>query len=191
MEEEKTFQPDWEERKNRKHHHHHHSSYSRNSGSHSNSWGGWMKLRDKQAYYGLMFIVICGLGFGAYKVVMMFVNEWRAMPHDDPATEMRVDALRVRKVEEQSALLTSDSLAREFKMDSLQKHVQIDTRPVYRPPKREDKWYITQREWKAIFADYRRWKYERKLAKEQKQREREARKEAKRRAKEEKKQSQQ
>ena len=184
-EEQRTFQPDWEERK--KHHHHHHSSH-RNSENRTNTWGGWLKLHDKQAYYGMMCIVLALLGYGAYRLVMMFVDEWRAMPHDDPTTEMKVDELRIRKVDEQTALLTADSIAKEYNIDSLQKRVQIDTRPVYRPPKKdENKWYITQREWKSIFVDYKRWKYERRLAKELRKREREERREAKRRAREEKK----
>ena len=162
----KTFQPGWGEKKDHHHHHHHHYDY--HSDRHTNTWGGWMKMRDKQAYYGLMLVVIAVLGFGTYKLVMMFVDEWRAMPHDDPATEMKVDELRIRKVDEQTALLAGDSLAREYKVDSIQKQVQIETRPVYRPPRKEDKWYITQREWKEIWKEWKRMRYERKLEKSKK-----------------------
>ena len=105
-----------------------------------------MKMRDKQAYYGMMLIVVAALGFGAYKLVMLFVNEWRAMPHDDPTTEMKVDELRIRKVDEKDALTYSDSLAQALQFDSSQiKKVQIETRAVYRPPKRENEWYITEK----------------------------------------------
>ena len=132
-----------------------------------------MKMRDKQAYYGLMLIVIAVLGFGVYKIVMAFVDEWRAMPHDDPATEMKVDELRIRKVDEQDALLLGDSLSREYNLDSLKRHVQIDTRAPYRPPRKEDKWYITQREWKEIWKEFKRWKYMRKKSKEESQKSKE------------------
>ena len=118
-----------------------------------------MKMRDKQAYYGMMLIVVAALGFGAYKLVMLFVNEWRAMPHDDPTTEMKVDELRIRKVDEKDALTYSDSLAQALQFDSSQiKKVQIETRAVYRPPKRENEWYITEREWKDIWRNIQRWK---------------------------------
>ena len=163
--EDKTYQPGWGEKK---HHHHHYSHHQ--SSRHTNTWGGWMKMRDKQAYYGLMLVVVAVLGFGIYKLVMMFVNEWRAMPHDDPATEMKVDELRIRKVEEQDALLLGDSLTREYNLDSLRRQVQIDTRAPYRPPRKEDKWYITQREWKEIWKEFKRWKYMRKEAKAERER---------------------
>ena len=84
----KTYQPGWEKHKERKHHHHHHH---RRDDQYTNSWGGWMKMRDKQAYYGLMLIVIAVLGFGIYMIVKMYMDEWRAMPHDDPTTERTVD----------------------------------------------------------------------------------------------------
>jgi hypothetical protein len=37
-------------------------------------------------------------------------------------------------------------------------NVQIETRPVYRPPKRENTWYLTKREWKALLKNYRIWR---------------------------------
>lgn len=130
-----------------------------------------MKMRDRQAYYGLMLLVVAILGFGTYKLVMMFVDEWRAMPHDDPTTEINVDELRIRKVDEQDAIVAGDSLAQEYHLDSIKRHVQIETRPVYRPPRREDKWYITQREWKKIFENYRIWRWEQKHDEQQAQKE--------------------
>jgi len=118
-----------------------------------------MKHKDKQAYYGLMLIVVAVLAVGAYKLVMMFVNEWRAMPHDDPATEMNVDALRIRRVEEHDALLAGDSVAQSYQFDSsMIRRVQIDPMHVYRPPRKHDEWYITQREWKDIWENMKRWK---------------------------------
>ena len=160
MGDEKTYQPGWGEPK-KKHHHHHHS-YGHGSDRHTNSMGGWLKLRDKQAYYGLMLVVVAVLGYGTYRLVKMFVDELRAMPNDDPTTEMKVDELRINKADEQDALLLGDSLAQAYNVDSMRKNVQIETRPVYRPPRREDKWYITQREWKRIWADYKVMRWERK-----------------------------
>ena len=154
--EEKTYQPGWGEKKE-KHHHHHHSHHSTN-----NRMGGSLRMRDKQAYIGLMVILAAVLGVGAYKVIKMFADEWRAMPHDDPATEMKVDELRIHKVDEQDALLLGDSLAQAYNVDSLRRTVQIETRPVYRPPRREDKWYITKREWKKIWADWKVMRWEKK-----------------------------
>ena len=123
-------------------------------------------MKDKQAYYGLMFIVLAVLGFGTYKLAKMFWNEWSAMPHDDPATEMAVDELRIRKVDEQDALLLGDSLTQAYQLDSMRRTVQIETRPVYRPPKREDVWYLSKRDWKRIWADYKIMRWERKREKE-------------------------
>ena len=161
----KTFQPGWGEQ-NKKHHHHHHHHHR--SSNYTNSWGGWMKLRDKQAYYGLMLVLILIVGFGTYKLVTFIVNEWRSMPHDDPTTEMKVDELRIHKVEEQDALLYGDSLAQAYQVDSsVIKHVQIETRPVYRPPRKKDEWYLTQREWKAIWKEFEIWRWNRKREKEE------------------------
>jgi hypothetical protein len=151
----KTYQPGWEKHKEHKHHHHHHH---RRDDQYTNSWGGWMKMRDKQAYYGLMLIVIAVLGFGIYMIVKMYMDEWRAMPHDDPTTERTVDELRIHKADERDALLYSDSLSQAYKLDSLKRNVQIETRPVYRPPRKEDTWYITQREWKDIWKRLKIWK---------------------------------
>ena len=169
MDEEKIYQPGWEkhkehERKRRREYDDYDFAYSESRHKHNksdqtNSWGGWMRAHDKQAYYGLMFIVICLLGYGAYLLVMEFVNEWRAMPHDDPTAEMNVDELRIHKVEEQDALLYGDSLAQAYQFDSSTiKKVQIETRSVYRPPRRENEWYITQREWKDIWRNIKRWR---------------------------------
>jgi len=113
---------------------------------------------DKQAYVGLMLVILVVLAFGAFKLVRMIANELRAMPNDDPNMELKVDELRIRKAEEQDAILAGDSLAQLYNIDSMRRQVQIETRPVYRPPKREEKWYITQREWKAIWKNYKIWK---------------------------------
>ena len=126
-------------------------------------------MRDKQAYYGLLCVLIAGLAFGAYKLIGMFAAELRAMPNDDPATEMTVDELRIHKADEQDAIFTGDSLAQAYNVDSMKRTVQIETRPVYRPPKREDKWYITQSEWKKIWKSYKIWRWEKKREKEEQQ----------------------
>ena len=85
------------------------------------------------------------------------------MPHDDPTTEMKVDELRIHKVDEQDALQFGDSLAQVYLVDSSAiRHVQIETRPVYRPPRKENEWYITKREWKAIWKDFKVWRWNRK-----------------------------
>lgn len=91
------------------------------------------------------------------------------MPNDDPTTEMTVDELRIHKADEQDAILMGDSLAQAYNVDSMKHQVQIETRPVYRPPRREDKWYITQREWKKIWESYRIWRWEKKREKEEQQ----------------------
>ena len=115
-------------------------------------------MRDKQAYYGLLVVIIAVLGFGAYKLIRLAANELRAMPNDDPDMEMSVDELRIHKVEEQDAILMGDSLSQQYNLDSIKRKVQIDTRPVYRPPRKNDEWYITKKEWKSIFKNYRIWR---------------------------------
>ena len=115
-------------------------------------------MRDKQAYYGLMLIVVAVLAFGAYKLVMVLVNELRAMPMDDPKTEMKVDELDIRRVEKNDALQVSDSIAQVYQLDSTTiRRVQTESHHVYRPPRRENEWYITKREWKDIFRNIKRW----------------------------------
>ena len=156
----KSYQPGWGEKK--KHHHHHHHGPNENN----RGWGGALRMKDKQAYYGLLCVVIAALGFGAYKLIGMFVAELRAMPNDDPTTEMKVDELDIRRVEKEEALMLSDSIAKSYQFDSTTiKKVQTESHHVYRPPRREDKWYITQREWKKIWADYKVMRWERKQKK--------------------------
>ena len=163
----KSYQPGWGEKK---HHHHHHRT---GPNENNRGWGGALRMKDKQAYYGLMVALVLVVGYGAYKLIGMFVHELRAMPNDDPSMEMNVDELRIRKVDEQEALVLGDSLAHTYNLDSMKRNVQIDTRPVYRPPRREDKWYITQREWKKIWADYKVMRWERKHKQEESQKQQE------------------
>ena len=120
--------------------------------------GGALRMRDKQAYYGLLVVIIAVLGFGAYKLIRLAASELRAMPNDDPDMEMSVDELRIHKAEEQDAILMGDSLSQQYNLDSIKRKVQIDTRPVYRPPRKNDEWYITKKEWKSIFKNYRIWR---------------------------------
>ena len=115
-------------------------------------------MRDKQAYYGLLVVIIAVLGFGAYKLIRLAAHELRAMPNDDPEMEMNVDELRIHKAEEQDAILMGDSLSHQYNLDSIKRKVQIDTRPVYRPPRKNTEWYITKKEWKSIFKNYRIWR---------------------------------
>ena len=115
-------------------------------------------MRDKQAYYGLLVVIIAVLGFGAYKLIRLAASELRAMPNDDPDMEMSVDELRIHKAEEQDAILMGASLSQQYTLDSIKRKVQIDTRPVYRPPRKNDEWYITKKEWKSIFKNYRIWR---------------------------------
>ena len=115
-------------------------------------------MRDKQAYYGLLVVIIAVLGFGAYKLIRLAASALRAMPNDDPDMEMSVDELRIHKAEEQDAILMGDSLSQQYNLDSIKRKVQIDTRPVYRPPRKNDEWYITKKEWKSIFKNYRIWR---------------------------------
>ena len=159
-EEPKSYQPGWGEKK--KHHHHHHARPNeRNRG-----WGGALRMKDKQAYYGLMFVLVAALGFGAYKLIGMVAHELREMPNDDPSMEMNVDELDIRRVEKEEALMVSYSIAKSYQFDSTTiKKVQTESHHVYRPPRREDKWYITQREWKKIWADYKVMRWERKQKK--------------------------
>ena len=121
-------------------------------------FGGALRMRDKQAYYGLLVVIIAVLGFGAYKLIRLAASELRAMPNDDPDMEMSVDELRIHKAEEQDAILMGDSLSQQYNLDSIKRKVQIDTRPVYRPPRKNDEWYITKKEWKSIFKNYRIWR---------------------------------
>ncbi len=154
MAEEHTYQPGWDEAKHKKRHHHHHvGPNERNRGL-----GGALRMRDKQAYYGMVVVLVMGVLIGLFFLVRFVVEEIKAMPNDDPTTEMAVDELRIHKADEQDALLYSDSLTQAYNLDSLKRKVQIETRPVYRPPRRENTWYITQREWKDIWNTFKIWK---------------------------------
>ena len=126
--------------------------------SRNRGFGGALRMRDKQAYIGLLLVIIAVLGFGAYQLIRFAASELRAIPNDDPDMEMNVDELRIHKAEEQDAILMGDSLSQQYNLDSIKRKVQIDTRPVYRPPRKNDEWYITKKEWKSIFKNYRIWR---------------------------------
>ncbi len=128
-------------------------SRSRNRG-----FGGALRMRDKQAYVGFILVIVVASVAGLYLLLRTMVNELRAIPNDDPDTEIAVDELRIRKADEQDALLLGDSLAQRYNLDSIKRQVQIETRPVYRPPRQNSEWYITSREWKDIWKNYRIWK---------------------------------
>lgn len=162
---ENTYQPHWGEK--RKHHHHRHRS---DSAPRSKGWLGSIKMKDRQAYYGTLLVIIVGVSIGIYYLTKIIAAELRSIPMDDPETEMNVDELRIHKVQEQDALQFSDSLAQAERLDSIRRTVQIDTRAPYRPPRKENKWYITQREWKAIWKDIKMMRWERKHDKEQRER---------------------
>ena len=172
MSEEKTYQPKWEKHVEyqRNKHHHHDGGYNRSmeSDKYTNTYGGALKMKDKSAYYGLMVVLALVFLFGAYKLVRFAAHEIRQMPMDDPATERAVDELRIHRVAEQNALLLGDSLAQAYQFDSSMIHrVQIETMPVYRPPRRENKWYITQREWRLIWRNLKIWRWAKNREKEE------------------------
>jgi hypothetical protein len=82
------------------------------------------------------------------------------MPFADPNEEIEVDVLRINKAEEKKALQMSDSLVQAYNMDSIKRKVQIETVPVYRPPRKENKWYITTKEWKDIWQNIKIRRFE-------------------------------
>lgn len=168
MSDHKTFQPEWG-KKHRHHGHHSSSDSSRNRG-----WGGSLRMRDRQAYIGLMLVLVVGILIALYMFTKWAVHEIRSMPLDDPANELAVDELRIHKVAERDALLASDSLAHTYQFDSATiKHVQIPTRSVYRPPRKENTWYITKKEWKEIWQTIRLTRMEKRQdAREQQEEER-------------------
>ena len=162
MIDEKTYQPGWEKRdesresreKRHRHHHHRHVHGARDN---NRGIGGALRMKDKQAYYGLMAGIIVAVLIGAYMLLVCIIKEVKALPMDDPQAELAVDELRIHKVAEQDALLAGDSLAQAYALDSTMiKRVQKDTRPVYRPPRKHDEWYITRREWKEIWESFKR-----------------------------------
>lgn len=157
-----TYQPGWGEQKAKseeqrgKHHHHHHYQVEKEN---NRRWGGALRMRDKQAYYGLIAVCVVVALVGLYSLLTLIIREVKAMPMDDPKSELAVDELRIHKVAEQDALIAGDSLAKAMEMDSAMiRRVQIETRPVYRQPRKNTEWYITRREWRDIFENMKRWR---------------------------------
>ena len=152
-----TYQPGWGEDQ-KKHHHHHHHHYQVEK-ENNRRWGGELRMRDKQAYYGLIAVCVIVALVGLYSLLTLIIREVKAMPMDDPKSELAVDELRIHKVAEQDALIAGDSLAQAMEMDSAMiRRVQIETRPVYRQPRKNTEWYITRREWRDIFENMKRWR---------------------------------
>ena len=151
------YQPGWGEDQ-KKHHHHHHHHYQGEK-ENNRRWGGALRMRDKQAYYGLIAVCVIVALVGLYSLLTLIIREVKAMPMDDPKSELAVDELRIHKVAEQDALIAGDSLAQAMEMDSAMiRRVQIETRPVYRQPRKNTEWYITRREWRDIFENMKRWR---------------------------------
>ena len=157
-----TYQPGWGEQKAKseeqrgKHHHYHHYQVEKEN---NRRWGGELRMRDKQAYYGLIAVCVIVALVGLYSLMTLIIREVKAMPMDDPKSELAVDELRIHKVAEQDALIAGDSLAQAMEMDSAMiRRVQIETRPVYRQPRKNTEWYITRREWRDIFENMKRWR---------------------------------
>lgn len=157
-----TYQPGWGEQKAKseeqrgKHHHHHPYQVEKEN---NRRWGGELRMRDKQAYYGLIAVCVIVALVGLYSLLTLIIREVKAMPMDDPKSELAVDELRIHKVAEQDALIAGDSLAQAMEMDSAMiRRVQIETRPVYRQPRKNTEWYITRREWRDIFENMKRWR---------------------------------
>ena len=157
-----TYQPGWGEQKAKseeqrgKHHHYHHYQGEKEN---NRRWGGALRMRDKQAYYGLIAVCVIVALVGLYSLLTLIIREVKAMPMDDPKSELAVDELRIHKVAEQDALIAGDSLAKAMEMDSAMiRRVQIETRPVYRQPRKNTEWYITRREWRDIFENMKRWR---------------------------------
>ena len=153
----KTYQPGWGE--DQKKHHHHHRHHYQGEKENNRRWGGALRMRDKQAYYGLIAVCVVVALVGLYSLLTLIIREVKAMPMDDPKSELAVDELRIHKVAEQDALIAGDSLAQAMEMDSAMiRRVQIETRPVYRQPRKNTEWYITRREWRDIFENMKRWR---------------------------------
>lgn len=149
--EEHTYQPGWGEKKHH-HHHHHYEPNHKNRGM-----GGALRMRDKQAYVGLMLVIIGALAFGGYKLADLFAEEIRQMPKDNPSKEMKVDALGIRMVDEAEALREGDSIARELQLDTVRKTVLAEKHNVYRPPRKNTDWYINGNEWRSLKRSYKIW----------------------------------
>ena len=123
------------------------------------------ELRDHNTF-GIEAHCKCFVEYTNIEEAQTVAHELREMPNDDPSMEMNVDELDIRRVEKEEALMLSDSIAKSYQFDSTTiKKVQTESHHVYRPPRREDKWYITQREWKKIWADYKVMRWERKQKK--------------------------
>ena len=142
----KTYQPHWEENKK------HQSSRKRRSSS-SPQKEKFRRIQDKHALIGAIILVVLVVGYLLYSVGSWVVKEVKSMPFDNPDEEIQVDVLRIHKAEEQKALQMSDSLMQSYNLDSITKKVQIETVPVYRPPRKDNKWYITKKEWKDIWEN--------------------------------------
>lgn len=147
----KTYQPHWEEAKEREQQRRKHKRKHRRSSVAPKK--PFLGIRDRQARYGMILLIIVLVLFGGYKIGKWIYNEIKTMPFADPKEEMDVDVLRINKVEEKKALQLSDSLVHAYNMDSIKRKVQIETVPVYRPPRKENKWYITKKEWRDIWQN--------------------------------------
>ena len=152
MTEPKTYQPHWGEDK--------HKSKRKRHSNEQTQKKKYFRVQDRQAFYGAILVVFVIIAYLFYTLGGWIKREIQSMPFDNPDEEIQVDVLRINKVEEEKALLLSDSLAQAYNLDSIKRKVQIETVPVYRPPRKENKWYITKKEWKDIWQNIKIRRFE-------------------------------
>ena len=110
--------------------------------------------RDKKMIIGLILIaltcIVLALGPGRpfLKETYLLVKAWLTPEPDEPPLE--VDPLKINYQLQSERQQTGDSLAAAQHIDSLRRDIRQKSVPVYRPPIKKEKWYLSEKDMKEL-----------------------------------------
>ncbi|MBR6018537.1 MAG: hypothetical protein IK073_07950 [Paludibacteraceae bacterium] len=131
------------------HHHHHHHHRQSNNEPKRFKW-----KRDKKMIIGSSLIAITCiiLIFGPFRPffqeTILLIKAWVAPEPDEPPLEY--DPLKVNYKLRQERERTGDSVAASQNIDTMRREIRRQTVPVYRPPRKHDEWYLTEKDVKEL-----------------------------------------
>jgi len=130
-------------------HHHHHRLCGVSNGPTRWSW-----RRDKKMIIGLIVMAVgcvilaVGPGRSYVKEIYMLVYEWLQPEPENPGPD--VDPLKTNYQLKNEREQTGDSVAAALNIDSMRREIRKETVPVYRPPRKKDKWYLSEEDVKDL-----------------------------------------
>lgn len=108
----------------------------------------WSWRRDKKMIIGIIVIIVgcvilaIGPGRPFIQETYLLFREWLEPEPLDPGPD--VDPLKINYRLKNERELTGDSVAAALNIDTMRREIRKETVPVYRPPRKKDKWYLSE-----------------------------------------------